>query len=198
VQSILFDVFDGANEAHDTVALGLGPIYDVMTGGQKNTTAMTTLFSFITALKAANPAQATAIDTLTRFRGVVGANIADAYGTGETNNGGSTANLPVYRSIGVGAGIPVTLLGNPPNAAGQNRYFRFNGDGSSHTVSINTPGGDDVDVFVYRKGVLQASATSVLGSETTGAFVAAAGAEYIVVVTGFGGTASYPTTVTVN
>ncbi|HZR10087.1 MAG TPA: hypothetical protein VFA79_16000 [Myxococcales bacterium] len=52
VQSILYDLFDsGSNEAFDGVALGLGPIYDVMTGGEKNTTALTTLYSFIAALK---------------------------------------------------------------------------------------------------------------------------------------------------
>jgi hypothetical protein len=199
VQSILFDLFDsGSNEAHDTVALGLGPIYDAMTSGQKNTTAMTTLFSFISVLKTANPDQATAIDTLTRFRNVVGVAVADAYGTGETVTGGNSANLPLYRSIGVGAGVPVTLLGGMENEAGQNRYFRFAGNGAAHTASVNTPGGQDVDVFVYQSGVLKAFAVSTSGTETTGSFFAAAGTEYIVVVTGFGTTASYATTVTVN
>ena len=199
VQSILFDLFDsGSNEVHDTVALGLGPIYDVMTGAQKNTPAMTTLFSFISALKAANPGQGAAIDTLTGFRGVVGVAIADAYGTGETNNGFSTANLPLYRSIGVGTGVSLTLLGGMSNEAGQNRYLRFQGDGAVHTVSISTPGTEDVDVRVVQNGLLKATALGPTGNETTNAFASAASTQYIVVVTGFGGTASYPTTVTVN
>ncbi|NHZ64756.1 hypothetical protein F1735_21055 [Massilia sp. CCM 8694] len=33
VQSVLYDLFDPANESFDNVALGLGPIYDIMTGG---------------------------------------------------------------------------------------------------------------------------------------------------------------------
>lgn len=73
VQAILYDLFDaGTGEAFDTVTLGLGPIYDVQTGAQVTTTAVTSLFSFITALKAQNPAAAAAIDTLTRYRSVGG------------------------------------------------------------------------------------------------------------------------------
>jgi hypothetical protein len=199
-QSILFDLFDsGANEPFDTVALGLGPIYDAMTVAQKNTPAMTTLFSFISAVKAANPGQAGAIDTLTRYRNVVGVPVADAYGTGETVSGGSTANLPVYRNnIVVGTGVPVTLLGGAQNAVGQNRYFRFPGNGAPHTVSISTPTGEDVDAAVYQNGVLKAFAQGPTGTETTGSFATASGTEYIIVVTGFGVTASYTTTVTVN
>ncbi len=203
VQSILYDLFDsGSGEAFDTVALGLGPIYDAMTGGEKNTTAMTTLFSFITALKTANPAQAAAIDTLTRNRNVVGVPIADAYGTGETVNGGHAANLPLYRSIGIGSGVAVTFFNDASqpeaNALSQNRYFRFTGNDGSHTVSIATGTSDDVDVAVFQKGSVQAFADGPTGTETTPSFTAASGVEYIIVVTGFGGSASYTTTVTLN
>jgi hypothetical protein len=129
---------------------------------------------------------------------VVGVPVADAYGTGETVSGGSTANLPVYRSIVVATGVPVTLLGGAQNAVGQNRYFRLPGNGASHTVSISTPTGEDVDAAVYQNGVLRAFAQGPTGTETTGSFATASGAEYIIVVTGFGVTASYTTTVTVN
>lgn len=199
VQSILYDLFDsGSAEAFDGVALGLGPIYDAMTSGEKNTTAMTTLFSFVTALKAANPAQASAIDTLTRFRNVVGVPIADAYGTGETNNGGRAANLPIYRGITSGAGVSVTFFADQPNALSQNRYFRFNGNGAAHTVQIATATSDDVDVAVFQKGVPVAFANSLSGNETTGSFNAASGLEYIIVVTGFGSSSTYSTTVTLH
>ena len=124
--------------------------------------------------------------------------MADAYGTGETVNGGSTANLPIYRSIGVGTGVAVTLLGGLQNEVGQNRYFRLVGNGASHTVSLSTPTGEDVDAAVYQAGVLKAFAQGPTGTETTGSFATASGTEYIIVVTGFGTTASYTTTVTVN
>jgi len=53
-------------------------------------------------------------------------------------------------------------------------------------------------VLVFQNGVLRAAARGATGNETTNAFTAAASTQYIVVVTGWGGTASYPTTVTVN
>jgi len=39
-------------------------------------------------VKAANPSQAAAIDVLTAYNGVLGKPVADAFGTGETNDGG--------------------------------------------------------------------------------------------------------------
>jgi len=202
IRAPLFDVFDGANEAHDTVALGLGPIYDVMTNAQKNTPALTTLFSFIAALKAANPGQAAAIDTLTQFHGVLLKPVADAYGTGETNNGGFPTILPVYRQFtgfGPAKAITVTLLGDEFNSVKQNRYLRFTGDGGSHSVSISTSSTiDDVDVFVLQNGVVRAVAMGPTGTETTPSFFTTNGVEYVILVSGFGGSASYNTLVTVN
>ena len=180
-------------------ALGLGPIYDVMVGGQKTTPAMTSLFSFITALKTANPSQVAAIDTLTSNRGVV-TPIADAYGTGETHNGGHSENLPLYRTLIAGTAQTVTLFGGAGNELGQNRYFRFAGDGASHTVSITTATGtvNDVDVYVFLKGDGVVEAAGSTGTETTPAFTAVSGTEYIIVVTGYGSASSYTTSVKVN
>jgi hypothetical protein len=53
-------------------------------------------------------------------------------------------------------------------------------------------------VLVFRQGVLVAAAQSVDGTETTPAFIAASGSEYIIVVTGFGTAVSYTTMVTIN
>ena len=201
VQSIFYDLFDGANEANDTVALGLGPIYDAMTGAEKTTPALTTLFSFITALKAVSPGSAAAIDALTRYRGVVGVNIADAYGTGETNAGGAGGhpeNLPLYKPITVGTPVTAALYGGSFNELGQNRYYRWTGTAGSHTVQIaTTPAANDVDVEVFKSGVSVASAAGSTGSETTNSFTGVAGAEYVIVVTGFA-TSNSSTVVTVH
>ncbi len=64
VQKIIYDLYDGKNEPHDQVALGLRPIYEVLTNEQKNTKALTSIFSFITALKKRNPTQSSKIDKL--------------------------------------------------------------------------------------------------------------------------------------
>ena len=202
VQSILYDLFDdsGATEPFDGVALGLGPIYDVQVGPQKTTPALTTLFSFIAALKAANPGEAAAIDVLTEYRGVVVNSITDAYGSSETNgsgnNGGSTDNLPVYRLISVNTPLVAPLVGGDSNNLSQNRFFGFVGDGGSYKVQLQTPTSDDVDVAVYQTGVVVARANGPTGNETSNTFTTQNNAVYIIVVTGFGAAGAYQTTVT--
>jgi len=143
VQSILFDIFDdsGGDEAFDEVALGLGPIYDAMVGGHRTTSALTSLFTFVSALKAASPDDAAAIDALTAHNDVTGVPSPTSTGTGETKTTAATRpTCPSIAPLTVGAGVQVTLLGEAanPNALGLNRFFRFAGDGASHTVSIAT------------------------------------------------------------
>jgi hypothetical protein len=203
VQAILYDLFDdsGASEPFDGVALGLGPIYDVQVGAQKNTPALTTLFSFIAGLKAASPGEAAAIDVLTEHNGVVVNPISDAYGSSETNasgnNGGSTDNLPLYRAISVNTPVVAPLVGGAPNNLSQNRFFGFVGDGASYKVQLQTtPTSDDVDVAVYQTGVVVAQANGSTGNETSTTFTAQNNAVYIIVVTGFGTAGDYQTTVT--
>ena len=202
IQAILFDLFDdsGTTEPFDKVALGLGPIFDAMTVAQKATPAFTTLFSLVAALKAALPAQAAAIDTLTAYRGVLEVPVADEEGTGETNSGGDPANLPLYASIAIGGSREVTLLGSAgtlPNDLGQNRYLRFTGDGSSHVVTTSTPGGEDVDLYVSQRGQTVAFKATNSGNETTVSFATNSGERYIILVRGFGTSASYTSTVSV-
>ena len=53
----------------DTVALGFTPLFAVMTGAQITTDALTSIFTFSTALRAANPGSLAAIDDLLDRRG---------------------------------------------------------------------------------------------------------------------------------
>lgn len=68
VQEILWDIFDGTDDVADGdtdgVALGFGPIYDVLVGPQRTTPGFTTIYSFLTHLKNAQPAAAIGIDSL--------------------------------------------------------------------------------------------------------------------------------------
>ena len=56
VWSILWDLYDNAADANDTLALGFTPIWNVLTGAQRTTPAFTTIFSFITATQKPEPA----------------------------------------------------------------------------------------------------------------------------------------------
>lgn len=63
VQKILYDLYDGKNEHHDQISLGLKPIYKVLKRA-KNTRAFVSIFSFITLLKEDNSTINSQIDNL--------------------------------------------------------------------------------------------------------------------------------------
>ena len=89
VQSILFDI---------DALIGFTPIYNVLINEQKNTTALTSIFSFIKPLKDNNVGSATAIDAEVSDHSI--SSITDIYGDSElTNNPGATDLLPVYEQF---------------------------------------------------------------------------------------------------
>jgi hypothetical protein len=164
VWAILWDVFDNDGEAGDTVTLGFAPIWAVLKGPQKNTPAFTTIFSFITELKTANPGSATAINTLVAAQNINAANI-DIYGSQETNFPApyaSVAALPIYTQATVGGAPSVLRTSNvlgptvddtSGNKLSNHRFIRFMGTGGNVTINANSnnPSAQrDVDFLVYR------------------------------------------------
>ncbi|MES2528697.1 MAG: hypothetical protein V4598_16555 [Bdellovibrionota bacterium] len=132
VQQIIFDIFDSNADAGDSVSLGLGPILDVFTGYQKTTPAKTSIFSFITGLKNNNASSVAALNTLTTSKQI--SNVANAFGTGETNNGGLARMLPIYNQLVVNGGPVTVFMGGGSvrmNEADNNRYFRFTATSTS-------------------------------------------------------------------
>lgn len=159
VQAILYDLYDGLND--DTASLGLSAIYEVLTSEQKNTEAFTSIFSFITYIKDNNPAQVTQINSLVNGQQIV--TNTDIWGSNETNNGGNSANLPVYVNIDPNnAPVEVctnTTNGNDRNKLGNHRFLRLNIVSSgSYTLRltpavVNT---NDVDAYIFSRGTLVA------------------------------------------
>lgn len=179
VEEILWDLFDPANEPDDTLALGFAPIYSVMTGAQVQTDALTSIFPFITGLRAANAGSAAAITTLVAAEGIDG---TGDFGAGETNSGGGDPQvLPVYREITLNAVGPTGVCSRSPfgntdaNKLGNRVFLRFVND-ATHLVTITATGtplgggtvaATDPDIFVLRRGELAAFGVSeVQGSET--------------------------------
>lgn len=159
VQAILYDIYDGLND--DTANLGLGPIYEVLTNEQKNAEAFTSIFSFITYIKDNNPAQVTQINNLVNGQQI--ATNSDIWGSNETNNGGNSANLPVYITINPD-NAPVeactnTTNGDDRNKLGNHRFLRLNvASSGSYTLRL-TPAvanTNDVDGYIYSRGSLVA------------------------------------------
>jgi len=90
IQRIIYDLWDSTNESanNDTLTLGFTPIHQVLTGAEKTTPAFTSLFTFIKALKDANPSDSTAIDSIVANENIT--TIDDIYGglngTARTNH----------------------------------------------------------------------------------------------------------------
>ena len=188
VQSVLYDLFDPANESFDNVALGLGPIYDVMTGGQKATPAVTSIFSFIKALKAVPGTSAStiaAIDSLTSKSRI--SPIQDVFGTGETNNGGNAANLPVFRQMTVdGDSQTLTFLADVDNVnrLGANRYIRF-ASPTAGPIQVIGNSSSDIGLTLLEDGKRIAGADDGYSGTEQFSFVAKANKVYVLAVQGF-------------
>ncbi|MHC9511562.1 PKD domain-containing protein [Kangiella sp. M94] len=155
VQAILYDIYDGLND--DTVTLGLEPIYNILINEQKNSEAFTSIFSFITYLRQNNPGQVAQIDNLVGGQNIV-TNI-DIWGSNETNNGGNTANLPVYVTITPNnSAVEVctnTTNGSDRNKLGNHRLLRLNiSTAGSYTLRLTPSGANDVDAYLYSRGSL--------------------------------------------
>jgi hypothetical protein len=195
VWSILWDLYDNAADTNDTLNLGFQPMWSVLTGAQKTTPAFTTIFSFITALKAQNAASAAAIDALIAAQNVTGAAM-DAYGTTETHSPievPGNAALPLYGVATVGG--PAVVLRTVDDAEspsdaddgynklGDRRFVRFtlmSARNLTITASSSNPNNPDVDFVVYRNGAFLQSATSGPAVNETMTLTNAAAGDYLI------------------
>lgn len=174
VGEFLWDVFDGGAQDDDPVTLGFGPIFEVMTGAQRTTDALTSIFSFASALRTNNPAVATALRDLLAQNSVNG---TDAYGTGESHDGGSQTALPIYTPIELNRQSDVLCTSaryGDQVKLGYRRFLRLT-LGADATVAIQVNGAPDPldptsagaidpDVYVHRRGVIVARGESPVES----------------------------------
>ena len=116
------------------MSLGYQPMFEVLTGPLNTTPALTSIYPFITALRARPGAPVAGINTLVASQGIT-AN--DAWGTGEGNSGGIPDALPIYTTVGLGGSqvvCGVTTAGTF-NTLGNRRFLRFT-LGSARSVTI--------------------------------------------------------------
>jgi hypothetical protein len=175
---LIWDLFDGANAAEpfDTVAAGFTPIFAAMRGQQRTTDALTSVFSFLQAYNAGNPATSAAVAQLSMTQQIAG---TDALGSGETNDGGDPSVLPVYQPLMLNQ-APLTACTNAANGdfnkLGFRKFFLLT-LAANATISIiaqatvdpGTPGSapaTDPDLFVFRRGVQVVSGELTGPSET--------------------------------
>lgn len=151
IHQLLYDLYDTGPGGDDALALGLGPIYQVLVGPQRTGVPLTSVFSFLASLKALTPGSAASINALAAGLGING---TDAYGSGETNAAGNGDVLPVYTALTVN-GAAVTRCSTDffgtYNALSNRQFFRFSASGSGvHTIraSISNTGGLAADPVI--------------------------------------------------
>ena len=165
VWSILWDLYDSNSDNNDSLTLGFAPIWNVLIGPQRTTPAFTTIFSFITAFKAAQPANVAAINTLVTAQNIVAATI-EPFASTETNLPSplpSNAVFPIYATATVGgppvvvrtvddAATPLTL----GNKLANRRFVRFEVTTVRNvTITLTSSNPDsnvDPDFVVWRAG----------------------------------------------
>ncbi len=161
VFSILYDLYDDAPDANDNVALGFQPLWNVLADSQRTTPAFTTIFSFISALKAEQPASTNAINTLVAAQNIDASNI-DLFASTETHfppNVTQPGALPVYTNATIGAAIPALRSVNDAgyaNKLSNRRFVRFDVASTRNvtiTLSTSNPSANrDPDFLVWKNG----------------------------------------------
>ena len=190
VQSILYDIYDAADDGSDTISLGLQPIYNVLTSpdyiGQP---LFTTIFSFLDAMRDEDPASASAVNALATAQSING---TGQDGAGENNNGSTANALPVYKAVTVnGAAVEVCSAGsvspetNPPlfNKLRNRNYVTFTvTNAGRHTLIMARRSGTtsrDPDFVLFKDGTALLRAESGPG-EREAATVSLTAGDYVV------------------
>jgi hypothetical protein len=125
IQRILYDLYDSNNDGTDRLSLGFKPMYETLVNGQQNTSAFTSIFSFINELKKANPSSTTKIDDIIANEDI--ATIEDSYGSNRVSNL-EEGSLPLYRQLTVDKTIGDTCSLNhygSNNKLANHKYVRF-------------------------------------------------------------------------
>ncbi len=176
IWSVAWDLFDSAADGSDAVSIGYLPMYQALTGPVRAGPALTSVFTFVDALKDQAGAPDSAINTLVDAQGI---HVADEWGSTETNNGSVPQALPIYTQLAVnGAAQTVcgTTLAGTYNKIGNRLFLRFSVavaslvtvraqyDATGSTAPFSPVA--DPDIVLYRNGFLDLAETTTTGLET--------------------------------
>jgi hypothetical protein len=177
IHELVYNLYDSnanflpaGSATEDNVALGFGPIFDVLTGSLRNTPAQTSIFPFINGLQQAEPPDVQLdIDALVRAVGLD--SIVDDYGGTETHFG--TPPTPdftsVYDSVTVNGGVTnvcsldhfTSVASGSQDKLGSRRYVRFSaataGTYTFRATAVNPPAAADPDLVLHQVGVIASS-----------------------------------------
>ncbi len=130
VHSIIYDIFDSADDGADIISAGLSPIYIALTNSDfTDDPAFTTIFTFLNSLRNNSTISNTNLTALINAQSING---TGSEGAGETNNGGIATALPLYQTVTVG-GPAVTVC-----SVDDLGIFNFLGNSAFLRLSIST------------------------------------------------------------
>ena len=175
---------------------GFLPIWTAFSGPMASSqNALGSIFSFADAVRSAgNAAVTSALDRIFAAQNIFTGVGADQWGTGETNDGGNSGNLPIYTKLTLNTPMPVCFInenqvGSSKNKLGMLKYFRIGltpGQAGVRTITANFGVGRDLDFTVYqgRKVVVEALADS-LGTTSESANASLNAGEVVIRVNDF-------------
>lgn len=155
--------------------VGFKPIHDALTSPSfKNGVAVTSIHPFSVAFNAAAPGSASALNSLLSGQSIVVPN--DPFADNETNNGGISLVIPMYKPAAVGGGATQACVTNQadPSGAGNKlgsyAYLRFTAPAQrNYVISLSVAGGTagtDPDFVVYQGRRVGQGLSTVTGSES--------------------------------
>ena len=164
VQSIVWDLYDSANDGVDTVALGFAPMLDVMRRELRTEVPLTSLFPFVVALKQRAGVPVDGVNAIVDNQEITALTM-NRYATTEDNSGGIADVIPIYTEVALN-GAAVAVCGNTEagtiNKIGNVRFLRFNVPTRreieivAHSNAGGTPQ-PDPDFYLYSGSFVDAS-----------------------------------------
>jgi len=171
VQEIIYDLVDANFDANDALTYSFSVVWSAMTGPLANTSAVTSIFPFLNAIKAANPGDQAAIDQLAGGQSID--SVTNDFGEGESNNAGNNSDvLPIYTDLTVNSLVPVNLCSidsfssgttGSTNKLSSRRFIRFtpplSGIVTITMTATTIPDGEyaDPDFIIHRQGPMAIS-----------------------------------------
>lgn len=197
----VYDLHDPPSVAEpwDRSAVGIGEIYDVLVGPQREA-PLTSIASFVTGLKGLGADAAAVDDVLASY--VIGP-ITTVWGDGDWRLRAMFQDVPAPSATPASVTATLTAWGDCVVQAGrrycvvyewneqpQNRYFVFTGTGASATVTARAAHEIDLEAYRTADGASPAGRFTLdwtVGSTAQLRFPTEAGRTYVVVLTGFAG-----------
>lgn len=165
VQSVLYNFYTSNN---GKLSRDFTDIFSVInSAGYSTNSAMMSIYVFADMLRNLNPAQIFTFNTLLLEQNI---GTTSAFGEGESNSGGYTGSLPVYKILPVNntkVNVCSTNLFGAYNKLAVAQFLRMDiASSGTYQITVQEAGEDsgdsDPDIYLYRRGALLALAEGTM------------------------------------